>query len=90
MRRQARQKALRGAAGSVGLLLAALLCASCATTTPRVPATDGTITEFALDAGTRGAGLSAGSDRQPPTHLVDRLYVADSGNNRIAYLQFRP
>jgi virginiamycin B lyase len=51
---------------------------------------DGVITEFALGEGTRGAGLSAGSDRQPPSRLVDRLYVADSGGNRIAYLQFTP
>jgi hypothetical protein len=49
---------------------------------------DGAISEFPLSEGTRGAGLSAGSERQPPTHLVDRLHVADSGNNRIAYLQF--
>ena len=51
---------------------------------------DGRITEFPLGAGTRGAGLSAGSDRQPPKRLVDRLYVADGGGNRIAWLEFRP
>jgi virginiamycin B lyase len=51
---------------------------------------DGTITEFPLGEGSRGAGLSAGSDRQPPTRLVDRLYVADGGGHRIAYLEFRP
>jgi len=51
---------------------------------------DGGITEFNLGDGTRGAGLTAGSDRQPPQRLVDRLYVADGGGNRIAYLQFVP
>lgn len=50
---------------------------------------DGRITEFELGAGSRGAGLSAGSDRQPPTKLVNRLYVADGGGNRIAWLEFR-
>ena len=51
---------------------------------------DGSITEFQLGAGSRGAGLSAGSDRQPPTRLVDRLYIADGGANRIAWLLFVP
>jgi virginiamycin B lyase len=51
---------------------------------------EGSITEFQLGAGSRGAGLSAGSDRQPPTRLLDRLYIADGGANRIAWLQFRP
>jgi virginiamycin B lyase len=51
---------------------------------------DGKITEFPLADGARGAGLTAGSDRQPPARLVDRLYVADGGGNRIAYLEFRP
>lgn len=50
---------------------------------------DGRITEFPLGEGSRGAGLSAGSDRQLPTRLVDRLYVADGGANRIAYLEFK-
>jgi streptogramin lyase len=50
---------------------------------------DGSITEFPLGDGARGAGLSAGSDRQPPLRLVDRLYVADGGGNRIAYLEFK-
>jgi virginiamycin B lyase len=51
-------------------------------------APDGSITEFQLGAGSRGAGLSAGSDRQPPVRLVNRLYVADGGANRIAWLEF--
>jgi virginiamycin B lyase len=50
----------------------------------------GMITMFPLANGARGVGLSAGSDRQPPVRLVDRLYVADSGGNGIAYLQFTP
>ncbi len=49
---------------------------------------DGKITEFELGEGTRGSGLSAGSDRQPPARLVNRLYVADGGGNRIAWLEF--
>jgi streptogramin lyase len=49
----------------------------------------GRIAEFPLPEGSRGSGLSAGSDRQPPDHLVDRLHVADGGGNRILYLQFR-
>jgi virginiamycin B lyase len=50
--------------------------------------TAGVFTEFELGAGSRGAGLSAGADRQPPTKLVNRLYVADGGANRIAWLAF--
>jgi virginiamycin B lyase len=49
---------------------------------------DGKITELALGEGSRGAGLSAGADRQPPARLVNRLYVGDGGANRIAWLQF--
>lgn len=49
---------------------------------------DGQISEFLLGEGSRGAGLSAGSDRQPPQRLVNRLYVADGGANRIAWLEF--
>ena len=51
---------------------------------------DGKITEFDLGEGVRGSGLSAGSDRQPPSRLVNRLYVADGGGNRILWLQFEP
>jgi virginiamycin B lyase len=50
--------------------------------------TDGVFTAFELGSGSRGAGLSAGSDRQPPAKLVNRLYVADGGANRIAWLEF--
>ena len=49
---------------------------------------DGRITEFALGDNARGVGLTAGSDRQPPSKLVNRLYVADGGRNRIAWLEF--
>src|SRR6478735_3255711 len=49
---------------------------------------DGKITQFPLSAGSRGAGLSAGADRQPPMRLVNRLYIADGGANRIAWLEF--
>jgi sugar lactone lactonase YvrE len=51
---------------------------------------EGKITEFPLGEGSRGSGLSAGSDRQPPGRLVNRLYVADGGANRIAWLEFAP
>jgi len=51
---------------------------------------EGRITEFPLGEGSRGAGLSAGSDRQPPARLGNRLYIADGGGNRIVYLEFRP
>jgi virginiamycin B lyase len=49
---------------------------------------EGKITEFELGEGVRGSGLSAGSDRQPPVRLGNRLYVADGGGNRILWLQF--
>lgn len=51
---------------------------------------DGRIVEYPLEEGARGSGLSAGSDRRPPDRLVNRLYVADSGGNRIAWLEFAP
>jgi streptogramin lyase len=51
---------------------------------------DGRITEFPLGENARGVGLSAGSDRQPPATLTNRLYVADGGKNRIAWLEFAP
>ena len=51
---------------------------------------DGTITEFPMPATAPGAtGLTAGSDRQPPTRLSNRLWVAASAGNRLAYLEFR-
>ncbi len=51
----------------------------------------GEITEFPLPPGqapARATGISAGSDRQPPDRLVNRLYVADPANNRLLYLSF--
>ncbi len=50
----------------------------------------GAVTEFPTGADARGAGLSAGSDREPPTRLVNRLWIADGGANRLSYLQFAP
>ncbi|HTY93550.1 MAG TPA: hypothetical protein VMC02_06665 [Steroidobacteraceae bacterium] len=49
---------------------------------------DGVVTEFPAGADSRGAGLSAGSDREPPTRLINRLWFADGGANHIGYLQF--
>jgi virginiamycin B lyase len=49
---------------------------------------DGSITEFPLPAGARGVGLTAGSDRQPPRMLANRLWYADGAGNKIAYLAF--
>jgi virginiamycin B lyase len=51
---------------------------------------DGVVTEFPTGPDTRGAGLTAGSDREPPTRLVNRLWIADGGANRLSYLQFAP
>jgi virginiamycin B lyase len=50
----------------------------------------GVVTEFAAGDEARAAGLSAGSDREPPTRLVNRLWFADGGANHIGYLQFTP
>jgi streptogramin lyase len=48
----------------------------------------GVVTEFPLTARARGVGLTAGSDRQPPARLANRLWYADSAGNKIAYLGF--
>jgi virginiamycin B lyase len=50
----------------------------------------GVVTEFSAGADARAVGLSAGSDREPPTRLVNRLWFADGGANHISYLQFTP
>jgi len=51
---------------------------------------EGVITEFPLSSpAAGGTGLTAGSDRQPPTRLSNRLWVALSGDNSIAYLSFK-
>jgi virginiamycin B lyase len=50
----------------------------------------GVVTEFPTGPDTRAAGLTAGSDREPPTRLVNRLWIADGGANRLSYLQFAP
>jgi virginiamycin B lyase len=53
-------------------------------------AADGSIREYPLSVTTAGAtGLSAGSDRQPPTRLGNRLWFTESAGNKIAFLQFR-
>jgi virginiamycin B lyase len=50
----------------------------------------GAITEFPLPTSNGGAtGLTAGSDRQPPARLSNRLWVAESAGNKIAFLSFR-
>ena len=48
----------------------------------------GEFAEVELGQGSRGSGLSAGADRQPPLRLANRLYIADGGANRIAWLEF--
>jgi virginiamycin B lyase len=50
---------------------------------------DGTITEFPLPANARGVGLSAGSDRQPPQRIANRLWYADATGNKIGFLSFK-
>jgi virginiamycin B lyase len=51
---------------------------------------DGVVTEFDMPAANAGAtGLTAGSDRCPPTRLTTRLWIAEGGANKIAYLNFR-
>jgi virginiamycin B lyase len=49
---------------------------------------EGEITEFPLPATARGVGLTAGSDRQPPARLVDRLWYADGAGDKLSYLEF--
>ncbi|HTY49859.1 MAG TPA: hypothetical protein VMB48_09230 [Steroidobacteraceae bacterium] len=48
----------------------------------------GAVSELSAGAGARLAGLSAGSDREPPARLVNRLWFADGGGNRLGYLDF--
>jgi virginiamycin B lyase len=51
---------------------------------------DGTMTPFPLPGGNAGGtGLTAGSDRQPPARLTNRLWIAQSGANTLAYLSFQ-
>ncbi len=49
---------------------------------------DGGITEFPAGEGALAVGLSAGSDREPPSRLVNRLWFTDARQNRISYLEF--
>ena len=48
----------------------------------------GQVTEFPLASNARGVGLTAGSDRQPPDRLTNRLWYADGNGNKIGYLHF--
>jgi hypothetical protein len=51
---------------------------------------EGVITEFPLPAANAGAtGITAGSDRQPPAKLTNRLWFTESAGNKIAFLAFR-
>jgi virginiamycin B lyase len=51
---------------------------------------EGAMTEFPLPTPNGGAtGLTAGSDRQPPARLSNRLWVAESAANKIAFLGFK-
>jgi streptogramin lyase len=49
---------------------------------------DGVVTEYPIPSA--GTGLTAGSDRQPPDRLTDRLWYAASAGNAIGFLGFRP
>ncbi len=50
---------------------------------------NGRIIEYPVAPGlARTVGLTAGSDRQPPDRLTDKLWFTDGLNNRIGYLQF--
>lgn len=49
----------------------------------------GEITEFPLAPNARGVGLTAGSDRQPPERITNRLWYADGNGNKLGYLRFR-
>ena len=50
----------------------------------------GVVTEFDMPALNAGATrLTAGSDRCPPRRLTNRLWIAEGGANKVAYLSFR-
>jgi streptogramin lyase len=49
----------------------------------------GKITAFPIGDGARAVGLSAGSDRQPPERLCNRLWFADAAGNKLGYLAFQ-
>ena len=57
------------------------------TTGPREPPTAAS-RNSRLGEGARAVGITAGSDRQPPQRLTDRLWFADGGGDRLCYLQF--
>jgi hypothetical protein len=48
------------------------------------------VTEFPLPAPNVGAtGITAGSDRQPPKRLTNRLWFTESAANKLAYMEFK-
>jgi virginiamycin B lyase len=49
----------------------------------------GKMTEFPVGEGSRAGGLSAGSDRQAPERLSNRLWFTDAVGNRLGYLSFQ-
>jgi virginiamycin B lyase len=50
---------------------------------------EGTITEVPMPPNSGGTGLTAGSDRQPPRRLSNRLWVASAGGNKLLFLTFK-
>lgn len=52
-------------------------------------APNGRIKEFGVGGPARVVGLSAGSDRQPPDLVTNRLWFTDPVGNRIGYLSFK-
>jgi virginiamycin B lyase len=50
---------------------------------------DGAITEVPMPPNSGGTGLTAGSDRQPPRRISNRLWVASSGGNKLLFLTFK-
>ena len=50
---------------------------------------DGAITEVPMPPNSGGTGLTAGSDRQPPRRLSNRLWVASAAGNTLLFLTFK-
>ena len=42
-----------------------------------------------IEANAGATGLTAGSDRQPPGRLTNRLWIAESQGNKIAFMSFK-
>lgn len=49
---------------------------------------DGLMVSYPVSGPARTVGLSAGSDRQPPQQLINRLWFTDPGGNRVGFLSF--